>query len=67
VDSFPGNDFRARVRRVASDAEFTPRNVQTTEKRAELVFEMKVDLLEKHQGLRAGMYADVTVPLKGAR
>ena len=62
VDTWPGRRFKGRVRRVATVAEFTPRNVQTTEKRAEQVFEMKVDAVEGQGLLRAGMYADVYIP-----
>lgn len=62
IDSAPGRSFRGQVRRVSSEAEFTPRNVQTTEKRAELVFETKVDVLDGTGTLRAGMYADVHIP-----
>lgn len=62
IDSLPGQSLKGRIRRIASDAEFTPRNVQTTEKRSELVFEMKVDILEGREDLRAGMYADVHIP-----
>lgn len=61
VDSFPGEVFPGIIRRVRSEAEFTPRNVQTTEKRSELVFEMKVDVPEKGERLRAGMFADVHI------
>lgn len=61
VDSFPGQRFAGVVRRLSQQAEFTPRNVQTEEKRAELVFEMKVDIPEEGAGLRAGMYADVHI------
>ena len=61
VDSYPDVAFSGQIRRLSSDAEFTPRNVQTTEKRSELVFEMKVDILENGDRLRAGMYADVHV------
>jgi len=61
VDSYPGEEFQGKVRRLASEAEFTPRNIQTTEKRSELVFEVKVDILDKGEKLRAGMYADVYV------
>ncbi len=67
VDSFPGRVFHGQVRRLASEAEFTPRNVQTSEKRAELVFEMKVDVSDSGGDLRAGMYADVRVPRKNGR
>ncbi len=62
VDTWPGRQFKGQVRRLAAEAEFTPRNVQTTEKRAELVFEMKVDVTDGAEDLRAGMFADVRVP-----
>jgi multidrug resistance efflux pump len=65
VDSFPNQRFKGRVRRIDTEAEFTPRNVQTTEKRSELVFEMKVDLLEGGDRIRAGMYADVHIAAPG--
>jgi len=66
VDAYPGETFPGIVRSVNADAEFTPRNVQTNEKRAELVFEMKVDITENSDQLRPGMYADVTVPRSAA-
>ncbi len=59
VDSFPDAKIKGRVRYLSSNAEFTPRNVQTTEKRSELVFEAKVDLLSTDPRLRPGMFADV--------
>ena len=65
VDSYPDERFPGKVRRLSSEAEFTPRNVQTTEKRAEQVYEMKVDIIEKGENPRAGMYADVHVGEKG--
>jgi HlyD family secretion protein len=67
VDSFPERRFKGKVRRLATEAEFTPRNVQTTEKRAEQVFEMKVDVLNGGNLLRPGMYADVYIPRPEAK
>jgi len=67
VDTFGPKRFKAKVRRVNSEAEFTPRNVQTTEKRSELVFEMKADVVQDGDQLRAGMYADVHVPIGTAK
>jgi multidrug resistance efflux pump len=67
VDSYPGQEFRGKVRRVSAQAEFTPRNVQTQEKRSELVFEMKVDVPDGGGKLRGGMYADVHIPVPGER
>jgi len=61
VDSLPGRQLAGVVRRVNSEAEFTPRNIQTQEKRSELVFEVKVDVVEVGEALRSGMYADVTL------
>lgn len=61
IDSLPGKILNAKIRHVSAEAEFTPRNVQTTEKRAELVFEVKADIAESAENVRAGMYADVQV------
>jgi multidrug resistance efflux pump len=62
VDGLAGEFFTGRVRHINQVAEFTPRNVQTTEKRAELVFEMKVDVQDDQHRLRPGAYADVLIP-----
>jgi len=59
VDSFPGERFRGRVIFIASEAEFTPRNVQTPEERSKQVFRIKVALEEGLDRLRVGMAADV--------
>lgn len=54
--------YNGVVRRIASEAQFTPRNVQTHDKRADLVFEAKVDVTDAGDGLQPGMYADVMLP-----
>jgi HlyD family secretion protein len=59
VDSFPGRDFKGSIEQVARAAEFTPRNVQTTEERVKQVFGVKVRLDNTSGDLRAGMAADV--------
>ena len=60
TDSFPNKIFAGRVRRIADQAEFTPRNVQTPEERAGLVFAVRVDIQDPEGLVRAGMSADVT-------
>jgi len=60
VDAFPGRDFTGTIEQIARAAEFTPRNVQTTEERVKQVFGVKVRLDSKDDALRAGMAADVT-------
>jgi multidrug resistance efflux pump len=59
VDSFPGEQFRARVMRIADQAEFTPRNVQTAQGRKNTVFAVKLGLDDPQSKLKPGMPADV--------
>lgn len=59
VDSFPDRHFAARVTYLATQAEFTPRNIQTPEERSKQVFRTKVTLEEGTDQLRVGMGADV--------
>ncbi len=68
VDSFPGRSYRGRVEFVSTEAEFTPRNIQTREDRALQVYGIKVALVER-EGLKAGMAAEVVIeraPLSGS-
>lgn len=61
VDAYPGREFHGAVSRVAEEAEFTPRNVQTREDRDRLVYAVEV-LVENADGaLRAGMPAEVSL------
>ena len=64
VDSYPGRAFRGRVSRIASRAEFTPKNVQTKDERVKQVFAVTVDLGDGEGALRPGMPADARL---GAR
>jgi len=59
VDSFPGQTFTASVRRIADQAEFTPRNVQTADGRKTTVFAVKLSVDNTAGQLKPGMPADV--------
>lgn len=59
VDSFPAETFRATVSRIADQAEFTPRNVQTEEGRRTTVFAVDLQLEDSQGKLKPGMPADV--------
>jgi HlyD family secretion protein len=59
VDSFPGVKFTATVIRIADEAEFTPRNVQTGEGRRTTVFAIELKLDDPEGKLKPGMPADV--------
>jgi len=61
VDSFPDRVFPGRVSAIASEAEFTPRNVQTQEERVNLVFAVEIVIPNPEQALKPGMPADVTI------
>lgn len=64
VDTFPDKWFDGRVSSVASEGEYTPRNVQTRAQRAEQVFGVKV-LVAPNPQLKAGMAAEVDLGVKG--
>jgi len=59
VDSFPGDVFEGEVVRIADEAEFTPRNVQTVEGRQTTVYAVFIELENEDQMLKPGMPADV--------
>lgn len=59
VDSFPGKTYEGTVTYIASEAEFTPKNVQTKEERVKLVFGVKVSVRNENNELKPGMPADV--------
>lgn len=61
VDTFPDRKFDGRVSYVSSQAEFTPKNVQTQEERVKLVFAVNVTLENRDGTLKPGMPADVYI------
>lgn len=61
IDTFPDRDFAGRVSYVASQAEFTPKNVQTQEERVKLVFAVNVTAENPEGVLKPGLPADVTI------
>lgn len=60
VDSFPNQTFDATVTHIANQAQFTPRNVQTTEGRQTTVFAIELSVQNTNGQLKPGMPADVT-------
>lgn len=58
VDSFPNRKFMGNVVFINSQAEFTPRNVQTKEERVNTVFAVKLELANASLELKPGMPAD---------
>ncbi|MCX6029433.1 MAG: efflux RND transporter periplasmic adaptor subunit [Chloroflexi bacterium] len=58
VDAFSDRFFPGAVTQVASQAEFTPRNIQTRQERANTVFAVKITLANPDGVLKPGMPAD---------
>lgn len=60
TDTYPDQRYPGRVSFIASEAEFTPKNVQTREERVKLVYAVKVHITEDPDfDLKPGMPADV--------
>jgi HlyD family secretion protein len=59
VDSFSTETFSGTVVRIADQAEFTPRNVQTPEGRRSTVFAIRLGIENPDGRLKPGMPADV--------
>jgi HlyD family secretion protein len=60
ADAFPDRVYEGEVTFIASEAEFTPRNVQTTEERVKLVYRVKVRVTgDPSFDLKPGLPADV--------
>ena len=64
IDTFPEKRFSGEVTYIASDSEFTPRNVQTIDERRHQVFGFKVRVDDPQGVFKSGMAADVYLPLK---
>jgi HlyD family secretion protein len=62
VDSFPDRSFRGVVKHINDVGEYSPRNLQTADERADQVFATRVELQEGFTELRAGMAAFIKVP-----
>jgi HlyD family secretion protein len=62
-DTYPGKTYPGEIAYIASEAEFTPKNVQTTEERVKLVYAVKVRILrDPTYELKPGLPADVRLP-----
>jgi HlyD family secretion protein len=61
VDGYPARRFPGRITEIASEAEFTPRNVQTRKERVNLVFRIKIAVDNPEGILKPGMPADADI------
>lgn len=63
VDAYRDRSFPGRITEIASQAEFTPKNVQTQKERVNLVFRIKIQVDNPEGLLKPGMPADADILL----
>src|SRR5208283_74890 len=63
TDSFPGKTYKGKISFIASDADFTPKTIQTQEERTKLVYRIKVECANPNRELKNNMPADVVIRL----
>lgn len=61
TDTYPSKSYKGTVAFISSEAEFTPKTVQTNKERVALVYRIKVDVENPNHELKPGMPADVTI------
>ena len=61
TDSYPGKVYSGRVSFIASEAEFTPKQIQTQEERVKLVYRIKIDVENPNRELKSNMPADAEI------
>lgn len=63
TDSYPDKKYQGVISFIASQAEFTPKTVQTKEQRVKLVYRIKIDIGNSDMELKPGMPADAVIML----
>lgn len=61
TDTYPGKKYEGRLAFIASEAEFTPKSVQTRKERVRLVYRVKVTVANPATELLPGMPADAVI------
>jgi HlyD family secretion protein len=61
TDSYRGKVYEGRVSFIASEAEFTPKQIQTKEERVKLVYRIKVDVNNTARELKSNMPVDAEI------
>lgn len=63
TDADTGEEFVGKVIRINNNAEFTPKNIQTKEERVNTVFEVKIQVIDSKNVIKAGMPVDVSIKI----
>lgn len=64
TDTYPAKVYNGRVTFIASEAEFTPKQIQTQEERVKLVYRIKIEVENPNRELKSNMPADAEIVLE---
>ncbi len=65
TDSYPNKVYNGKISFIASDAEFTPKQIQTAEERVKLVYRVKVEVENPNLELKLNMPVDAEIAIAG--
>jgi HlyD family secretion protein len=63
TDSYPGKVYNGRVSFISSEAEFTPKQIQTQQERVKLVYRIKIEVENPQHELKSNMPVDAEIVL----
>ena len=63
TDSYPGKSYNGTVTFIASEAEFTPKQIQTQQERVKLVYRVKIEVENPGRQLKSNMPVDAEILL----
>jgi HlyD family secretion protein len=63
TDTFPDKTYEGRISYISSEAEFTPKQIQTKEERVKLVYRIKIEVNNKDHELKNNMPMDGAIIL----
>jgi HlyD family secretion protein len=63
TDSYPGKVYWGTISFISSEAEFTPKQIQTKEERVKLVYRIKIEVDNPRQELKNNMPVDGSILL----
>jgi len=67
TDTWPGRKYKGHISFISSEAEFTPKNVQTEKERVKLVYRIKIVIPNPNMELKPGMPADAEIETNQAQ
>lgn len=63
TDSYPNKTYSGRITFIASQAEFTPKQIQTQEERVKLMYRIKIEVDNTNHELKSNMPVDAEIEL----